>query len=97
MSFQDDHRIIYVIAFAPDFTGWHGDNVRVGGLEWRTSWDDAVEELKLQLEDGETDHDYVLRTIPVPISWLDDEITSWLSGEGRELIDVPIPKEWVYA
>lgn len=90
-----DTKVIYVVGFAPDFTGWHGDTARVGGFDWRTRWADAAEIMRGHLNDGESGHDYVFRSVQVPRDLDGDAITEWLNGEGFSLWNVPIPDSWV--
>jgi hypothetical protein len=87
-------KIIYVVSFAPDFTNWHGDNARVGGFDWRPTWEEARDVLLEHLEQGNSGHDYVMRAVLVPRVYNRDEITAYLNGELHELLEVGIPREW---
>lgn len=86
-----DTLVIYVVGFSPDF----GDTVHVGGHDWRPTWEEAVEVLREHLAQGNSGHDYVLRSVRVPRTLTRDQITDYLSGEGNYLIELPLPEEWV--
>jgi hypothetical protein len=89
----DDLKIVYVVSYMPSFEG-----SSMAGFDWYAEEDEAreamIDAIKRELG-SDWSFDYTLRSMLVPRTLTNEQITELLDTDLRDLREVALPGEWL--